>query len=101
MADESLDSNPAPGAEGDRMPLSINVGLSRKSSENYQSQGVSINIVAELDQSLLARPDELQEQIDNLYAQAAQALDRQADASVPVSQPQPARPAAASATAAG
>ena len=60
------------------MPLSINVGLSRKASRDYQSTGVSINVTAELDQSLLARPDELQEQIDALYSNAAQALDRQA-----------------------
>src|SRR4051812_36613412 len=60
------------------MPLSINVGLSRKASKDFQSSGVSINVTAELDQSLLARPDELQQQIDALYAQAQQALDRQA-----------------------
>ena len=60
------------------MPLSINVGLSRKASKDYQSTGVSINVTAELDQSLLAKPDELQAQIADLYAQANQALDRQA-----------------------
>lgn len=60
------------------MPLSINVGLSRKASRDYQSTGVSINVTAELDQSLLARPQELQEQVANLYAQAEQALDRRA-----------------------
>ena len=38
------------------MPLSINVGLSRKASKDYQSTGVSINVTAELDQSLLAKP---------------------------------------------
>jgi len=59
------------------MPLSINVGLSRKASKDYQSTGVSINVTAELDQSLLARPDELQQQIGDLYAQAQQALDQQ------------------------
>ena len=59
------------------MPLSINVGLSRKASKDYQSSGVSINVTAELDQSLLAKPDELQHQIDNLYAQAQAAMDRQ------------------------
>lgn len=58
------------------MPLSINVGLSRKASRDYQSTGVSINVTAELDQSLLARPQELQEQVANLYAQAEQALER-------------------------
>lgn len=60
------------------MPLSINVGLSRKASKDYQSTGCSINVVAELDQSLLAWPDELQQQIDALYRQAEEALNRQA-----------------------
>jgi hypothetical protein len=59
------------------MPLTIDVGLSRKASENYQSTGTSINITAELDQSLLARPDQLQQEIDRLYEQANTALDRQ------------------------
>ena len=68
------------------MPLSVNIGLSRKASENYQSQGTSINLTAELDQSLLARPEELQQQIDALYDQAQQALDRQA------ATPEPAKP---------
>ena len=60
------------------MPLSINVGLSRKASKDYQSTGVSINVTAELDQTLLAKPDELQGEIDRLYYQAEQALNRQA-----------------------
>jgi hypothetical protein len=60
------------------MPLSINVGLSRKASKDYQSTGYSINVTAELDQSLLAKPEELQKQIDGLYEQAQSALDRQA-----------------------
>ena len=59
------------------MPLSINVGSSRKASKDYQSTGVSINVTAELDQSLLAKPDELHRQVANLYAQAESALDRQ------------------------
>ena len=57
------------------IPLSINVGLSRKVSKDYQSTGVSINVAAELDQALLARPDQLQKQIGDLYAQAHHALD--------------------------
>ena len=60
------------------MPLTINVGLSRKASKDYQSSGTSINITAELDQALLGRPDELQQQVDQLYAQAEAALERQA-----------------------
>lgn len=62
------------------MPLSINVGLSRKASKDYQSTGVSINVTAELDQTLLARPEELRRQIGDLYSQAQNALDHQADA---------------------
>jgi hypothetical protein len=62
------------------MPLSINVGLSRKASRDYQSTGVSINVTAEPDQSLLAKPEELQKQIGGLYSQAQAALDCQANA---------------------
>jgi hypothetical protein len=77
------------------MPLTVNVGLSRKSSENYQSQGLSINITAELDQSLLADPPRLQTEIDRIYAQAEDALERQASAGKQPSQQQaPARHAA-------
>lgn len=65
------------------MPLSINVGLSRKASRDYQSTGYSINVTAELDQSLLARPEELQQQIAGLYQQAESALQRQAGSSPP------------------
>ncbi|HEY8746334.1 MAG TPA: hypothetical protein VIM11_00060, partial [Tepidisphaeraceae bacterium] len=57
--------------------------LSRKASKDYQSTGASINIVAELDQSLLAKPDELQRQIDGLYQQAEEAINRNAAASPP------------------
>jgi hypothetical protein len=52
----------------------------RKASANYQSQGLSINLTAELDQSLLADPPRLQLEIDRIYAQAEQALDRQGQA---------------------
>src|ERR1035437_192993 len=63
---------------GAKMPLSIRVGLSRKASKDFQSTGVSIDVSAELDQALLARPDDLQMQVANLYQQAQVALDRQA-----------------------
>lgn len=69
------------------MPLSINVGLSRKSSRDYQSAGQSINVTAELDQSLLARPAELQDQIAALYRQAQLALDNAASGTAPSSNP--------------
>jgi hypothetical protein len=60
------------------MPLTVNVGLSRKTSANYQSAGTSINLTAELDQSLLADPPRLQSEIDRIYAQAEEALERRA-----------------------
>jgi hypothetical protein len=59
------------------VPLSVNVGISRKASRDYQSTGVSINVTAELDQALLAKPEDLQKQIGDLYFQAESALDRQ------------------------
>jgi len=59
------------------MPLQINVGLNRKLSHNYNSEGVSINLTAELDQALLTKPAELQQKIDYLYAEAHNAIDRQ------------------------
>ena len=62
------------------MPLSINVGLSRKASKNYQSTGVSINVMAELDSTLLTKPEQLAQQIAGLYAQAETAIDRQVKA---------------------
>ncbi len=65
------------------MPLSINVGLSRKASKDFQSSGCSINVTAELDQTLLTRPAELQHQIDDLFHQAEQAIDRHAQAPNP------------------
>ena len=63
------------------MPITINVGLSRKESANYNSQGASINLTAELAQSLLARPDELQGAVSELYEQAEAALERQVNGS--------------------
>ena len=68
------------------MPLTINVGLNRKTSENYNSKGASINVAAELDQSLLARPHELQGAINELYEQAEIALQRQCEAGEPEQQ---------------
>lgn len=65
------------------MPLTINVGLSRKRSENYRSQGASIDLTAELDQSLLARPDDLQGAVNELYEQAEYALTRQMQNTAP------------------
>ena len=62
---------------GDFMLHSISVGLSRKASKDYQSTGCSINVTLELDQALLAKPEELQKQIADLYGHAESALARQ------------------------
>jgi hypothetical protein len=70
------------------MPLTLNVGLSRKTSENYNSKGVSINLTAELDQALLTKPDELLDRVAALYGQAEEALERQQN---PQSSPQQAQ----------
>ena len=59
------------------MPLTVNVGLSRKCSRNYQSAGKSINIIAELDGSLIRKPKSLQRRIQQLFQEAAEALDQQ------------------------
>ena len=83
------------------MPLTVNVGMSRKSSQNYQSAGVSINLTAELDQSLLADPPRLQQEIDRVYLQAHSALDRQAAALSDSRTPQPPRTHTVTVTAAG
>jgi hypothetical protein len=65
------------------MPLIITVGLNRKRSENYQSDGASISLTAELDPSLLSRPEALQAHIDSLYEQADTALAFRSFPSVP------------------
>lgn len=73
------------------MPLTINVGLSRKASKDYQSSGVSINVTAELDQSLLGRPEQLQDEIDALYQQAEDAISRETDRLSPPADNTPSR----------
>ena len=70
------------------MPLTVNVGISRKASANYQSAGVSIHLTAELDQGLLADPPRLQQEIDRIYAQAEQAVDRKVNGMKGVSAPE-------------
>jgi hypothetical protein len=62
------------------MPLLINVGLNRKASTDIQSVGVSLNLTAELDQGLLSDPPRLQSEIDRIYGQAEEALERQISA---------------------
>ena len=53
------------------MPLSVNVSLSRKASQDPTAITYSINITAELDESLLTQPKELHARIAGLYEQGA------------------------------
>ena len=50
------------------MPLTVNVGLNRKASKDFQSAGVSINLAAELDMGLLGDPPRLQHEVAKVYA---------------------------------
>jgi hypothetical protein len=59
------------------MPLTVNVGLNRKASRDFQSAGVSINLAAELDVGLSADLARLQHEIPRVYMQAEAALDKQ------------------------
>lgn len=59
------------------MPMTVSVGLSRKRSANYNSDGVTINLSAELDQSLLSQPQRLQGEVSKLYTQAREAIERE------------------------
>ena len=50
------------------MPMKLNVGASRKVTDNnYGSRGASVNLELELDASLVAEPTKLQERIRDLF----------------------------------
>jgi hypothetical protein len=50
------------------MPLKLNVGASRKVTDNnYGSRGASVNLELELDASVVAEPGKLQEEIRRLF----------------------------------
>jgi hypothetical protein len=50
------------------MPLRLNVGASRKVTDNnYGSRGASVNLELELDASLVTEPAKLQERIRDLF----------------------------------
>lgn len=55
--------------------LKINVGLSRKVTEDYNSQGFSINIEGELPSDLLNDPQRLEASTDQLFDIANRLLD--------------------------
>lgn len=51
------------------MPLTVNIGLSRKiGDQNYGSKGASVNVQMELDSSLIQEPAKLKERITQLFS---------------------------------
>ena len=58
------------------MRLLITVGLSKKDFRDDPSTGESINVTAEFDSSLLAKPDDVQAKIHELFTQAETAISK-------------------------
>jgi hypothetical protein len=60
------------------MPLKLNVGLSRKVGEpNFGSRGAAVNLELELDSTLVAEPERLQERIRELFGLAKASIDEE------------------------
>lgn len=60
------------------MPLKLNVGLSRKVGEpNYGSRGATVNLELEVDSTLAAEPDRLQDRIRELFGLAKASVDEE------------------------
>jgi hypothetical protein len=60
------------------MPLTLNIGLSRKVGEaNYGSRGASVNLEIELDSQLVTDPAKLQERIRQCFGMVRVSLDEE------------------------
>ena len=60
------------------MPLRLNIGSSRKITDNnYGSRGATVNLELELDTALAADPPKLQEKIRHLFGLARTALQEE------------------------
>ena len=60
------------------MPMKLNVGLSRKVGEpNYGSRGATVNLELEIDSTLVAEPERLQERIRELFGLAKASIDEE------------------------
>jgi hypothetical protein len=61
--------------KGATMPLKLNVGASRKiTDDHFGSRGASVNLEIELDSSLVGDSDKLQERIRHLFSLVRQSL---------------------------
>jgi len=69
------------------MPLKINVGLSRKVSQDFQSKGFSLNIEGELPANLIDDPEAMSISVDQLFELANRLLDEQVEKAGPGSRP--------------
>ena len=60
------------------MPMKLNIGLSKKIGEpNYGSRGAVVNLELEVDSTLVAEPDRLQERIRELFSLAKVSIDEE------------------------
>ncbi len=60
------------------MPLTLNVGLSKKVGEpNYSSRGASVNVQMELESALANEPDKFKARVRQLFGMARDAVDEE------------------------
>lgn len=60
------------------MPMTLNVGLSRKVGEaNFGSKGATVTFAVEVEASLVRQPDELREKVRYLFQLAKDAVDEE------------------------
>lgn len=59
------------------MPVIVTVGLSRKLSKDYQSQGYSLNVQAELPATAIEDPNAMAQATDHMFRLANDLLDAQ------------------------
>ena len=60
------------------MPMTLNVGLSRKVGEaNYGSRGATVNFAVELEHSLVREPDQLRDKVRYLFGLAKEAVEEE------------------------
>jgi hypothetical protein len=60
------------------MPLTLNVGVSKKIGEaNYSSRGASVNVEMELESALVQEPEKFQGRIRQLFGMARDAVDEE------------------------
>ena len=60
------------------MPVTLNIGLSRKIGEaNFGSRGASVNLEVELENGVLTDPSQLRDRVRDLYLLARQSVEEE------------------------